>query len=76
LLVTAKVVPRSPILLITIMEAILFSETSVLTRATRRNTSEDGILHSQPRVNLTSYIALTGWDLRKEAQEIGDDTAN
>jgi hypothetical protein len=25
--------------------------------------TEDGILHSQPRENLKSYIALTGWAL-------------
>jgi hypothetical protein len=35
----------------------------VLTRATRRNIPEDAILHNCHRVNLRSYIALTGWDL-------------
>jgi hypothetical protein len=44
-------------------EALSSSETSVLTRATRRNTPEDGILHSHCRENLKSYIALTGWAL-------------
>jgi hypothetical protein len=39
------------------------SETSVLTRATRRNTPEDAILHSHRRENLKSFIALTGWTL-------------
>jgi hypothetical protein len=39
------------------------SETSVLTRATRRNNPEDTILHSHRRENLKSYIALTGWTL-------------
>jgi hypothetical protein len=34
------------------------SETSVLTSATRRNTPEDGILHSHRRENLTSYTVL------------------
>jgi GAF domain-containing protein len=34
------------------------SETSVLTRATRRNNPEDTILHSHRRENLKSYIAL------------------
>jgi hypothetical protein len=34
------------------------SETSVLTRATRRNDPEDTILHSHRRENLKSYIAV------------------
>jgi hypothetical protein len=32
------------------------SETSVLTRATRRNNTEDTILHSHRRENLKSYM--------------------
>jgi hypothetical protein len=35
------------------------SETSLLTRATRRNNPEDTILHSHRRENLKSYIILT-----------------
>jgi hypothetical protein len=61
LLVTTDV-PRSPILVTLVMEAIRSSETSVL-RATRRNAPEDCILHSHRRENLKSYIALTGWAL-------------
>jgi hypothetical protein len=34
------------------------SETSVLTRATRRNNPEDTILHSHRRENLKSYILI------------------
>jgi hypothetical protein len=60
LLVTANVVPSSPILVTHMIEAIRSSETSVLTRATRRHIPEDGFLHSHRSENLKSYIALTG----------------
>jgi hypothetical protein len=63
LLVPTRVVPTSMILATLIKEALCSSETSVLTRATRRNIPEDAILHSHRRENLKSYIALTGWAL-------------
>jgi hypothetical protein len=62
LLVTASVVPSSPTLA-TLMKELRSSETSVLTRATRRNSPEDDILHNHRRENLKFYIALTGWTL-------------
>jgi hypothetical protein len=45
--------------------ALVRTVASVLTRATWRNSPEDGILHSNRRENLKSYIALTGWALQQ-----------
>jgi hypothetical protein len=53
---------NSPILVTLMMEALSSSETSVLTRATRRNNPEDTILHSHCSENLKSYILLQGSD--------------
>jgi hypothetical protein len=65
LLVTVKDIPNSPIPVTLMMEAIRYSETSVITRATRLNIPEDDILHSHCRENLKSYISLTCWTLWK-----------
>jgi hypothetical protein len=58
LLVTASVVPISPIFVTLIKVALSSSETSVLTRATRRNIPEDTIVHSHLCENLKSYKGL------------------
>jgi hypothetical protein len=55
LLVTANDVPSSPSLT-RMMEAIRSSETSVLSRATRRNIPEYGIVHSHRLENLKPLI--------------------
>jgi hypothetical protein len=57
LLVTAGVVPSSQILVTLMKDALSSSDTSVITRATRRNIQEDAILHVS--LMSVSLIALS-----------------
>jgi hypothetical protein len=59
LLLTANVVPVSPILVTLMMEAIRSTESSVLTRATRHHIPKNGFPHNHCWENFKSYIALS-----------------
>jgi hypothetical protein len=58
-IITASVVPSSPILVTLMKGAISSPETSDLTRANRRNNPEDTILQSTRILYLTACVYLT-----------------
>jgi hypothetical protein len=53
------VAPSSPIRVTLMIEALLYSKTSVLTSATQHNNPEDSILHSHCCENFKSFIEIT-----------------
>jgi hypothetical protein len=67
LLVIANIVPSSPILITLMMEELRSSETSVLTRGTRRNIPEDDIL--QLRSSLYAYYTHVSLNRRWNSRQ-------
>jgi hypothetical protein len=71
LLVAASVVPIPPILFTHRNGVLSSSEKSVLTRVTRRNIAEDGILHSHRRKKTSNLSYIVNDNFYKELCLLG-----
>jgi hypothetical protein len=69
LLVTPNVISSSPSLITLMIEEILSSETSVLTRATRRKIPEDGLLRNHSAsTNLRCIVSSLAWQSKYQVR--------
>jgi hypothetical protein len=71
LLVTVNVVSSSPILITLMMEALSTSETSVLTRATRRKVPEEAILCGNKASDSVKFWQVLEWSHNWRAPQKG-----
>jgi hypothetical protein len=70
LLVSTNIVPSSPILVTLMMEAMRSSDTSLHTRATRRNIPEDTIPYSQLSSERVQVESIASWPPRPTKPEL------
>jgi hypothetical protein len=70
LLVAASVVPSSPILVTLMKETLGSFETSVLTRATRRNIPEDTILQIRSEIVYNCHWVIRGTEMNCKINDV------
>jgi hypothetical protein len=76
LLVTASVIPNSPIRVTMMKEELSSSETSVLTRATRRNNPEDTIINVSIFVRRNHLFIFIPGEVKRSVSYHGTFDAN